>query len=215
MIAVIDYGVGNLFSVEKAFAATGEEVKVTGEAEDLKAADKLVLPGVGAFGDCMKNLESTGLIPIILEQIANKKPLFGICVGLQILFEGSEESPNVKGLGIFKGMVRRINAPQLKIPHMGWNAILIWNAECGMRNDSDLEFGVRHNLFIDLNEKPYFYFVHSYHAVPEDKNLIIATTDYGETLTAAVARDNIYATQFHPEKSGDVGLQLLKNFVNH
>ena len=205
MIAIIDYGVGNLFSVEKAFAAIGEDVKVTGEAKDLKIADKLVLPGVGAFGDCMKNLEATGLVPVIMKQIANKKPLLGICVGLQILFEGSEESPNVKGLGIFKGMVRRINAPQLKIPHMGWNAILMRNVELGIRND----------LFSDLNEKPYFYFVHSYHAVPEDKNLIVATTDYGETLTAAVAKDNIYATQFHPEKSGDVGLQLLKNFVNH
>ena len=197
MIAVIDYGVGNLFSVEKAFAAIGEEVKVTGEAEDLKTADKLVLPGVGAFGDCMKNLKSTGLIPIILEQIANKKPLLGICVGLQILFEGSEESPDVKGLGVFKGMVKRINAPQLKIPHMGWNAV-----------------STQHKLFKGLKENPYFYFVHSYHAVPEDRSLITATTEYGETLTAAVASGNIYATQFHPEKSGDVGLQVLKNFVN-
>ncbi len=197
MIAVIDYGVGNLFSVEKAFAAIGEEVKVTGEAEDLKMADKLVLPGVGAFGDCMKNLEATDLIPIILEQIINKKPLLGICVGLQILFEGSEESPKSKGLGVFKGMVRRLNAPQLKIPHMGWNSVSTHNS-----------------LFEGLNENPYFYFVHSYHAVPEDRSLITATTEYGETLTAAVAMDNIYATQFHPEKSGDVGLQLLKNFVN-
>ena len=199
MLAIIDYGVGNLFSVEKAFASIGEKVKVTGNAEDLKAADKLVLPGVGAFGDCMKNLEATGLIPVILEQISNKKPLLGICVGLQILFEGSEESPDIKGLGVFKGNVQRINAPQLKIPHMGWNAISV-------RNNFD--------LFTNLNEKPFFYFVHSYHAVPDDKNLIIATTEYGETVTAAVACDNIYATQFHPEKSGDVGLQVLKNFVN-
>ena len=199
MLAIIDYGVGNLFSVEKAFASIGEKVKVTGNAEDLKAADKLVLPGVGAFGDCMKNLEATGLIPVILEQISNKKPLLGICVGLQILFEGSEESPDIKGLGVFKGNVQRINAPQLKIPHMGWNAISMQN---------------NFNLFDHLNEKPFFYFVHSYHAVPEDKNLVIATTEYGETLTAAVACDNIYATQFHPEKSGDVGLQVLKNFVN-
>ena len=197
MIAIIDYGVGNLFSVEKAFTAIGEEVKVTGEAEDLKAADKLVLPGVGAFGDCMKNLESTGLIPVILEQINNNKPLLGICVGLQILFEGSEESPNAKGLGIFKGMVKRINAPHLKIPHMGWNAVSTQN-----------------NLFKGLKDNSYFYFVHSYHAVPEDHSLITATTEYSETLTAAVAKDNIYATQFHPEKSGDVGLQILKNFVN-
>jgi len=197
MIAVIDYGVGNLFSVEKAFAATGEEVIVTGNSEDLKAADKLVLPGVGAFGDCMKNLESTDLIPIILEQINNKKPLFGICVGLQILFEDSEESPNVKGLGVFKGTVKKINAPQLKIPHMGWNVISIRNSK----------------LFNGLNENPYFYFVHSYHAVPKDKNLIAATADYGEELTAAVIKDNIYATQFHPEKSGDVGLKIIENFV--
>ena len=197
LTAIIDYGVGNLYSVEKAFAAIDEEVKVTGNAEDLRAADKLVLPGVGAFGDCMKNLESTGLIPVILEQVENNKPLLGICVGLQILFECSEESPGVKGLGIFKGMVKKINAPSLKIPHMGWNSILMHN-----------------NLFNNLKEKPYFYFVHSYHAVPENKDIIAATTDYGETLTAAVANKNIYATQFHPEKSGDVGLQVLKNFVN-
>ena len=198
MIAVIDYGVGNLFSVEKAFAAIGEEVKVTGEAEDLRTADKLVLPGVGAFGDCMKNLEATGLIPVILEQIKNKKPLFGICVGLQILFEGSEESPNAKGLGIFKGFVRKINADSLKIPHMGWNSI----------STKDVR------IFDGLKKNPYFYFVHSYHAIPEQKDIIAATTDYGEVLTAAVANENIFATQFHPEKSGDVGLQILRNFVN-
>ena len=202
MIAIIDYGVGNLFSVEKAFASIGEEVKVTGSADDLRAADKLVLPGVGAFGDCMKNLESTGLIPIIKEQVANKKNLFGICVGLQILFENSEESPGVIGLGILKGTIKKINAPQLKIPHMGWN-FLIKNAECRMLND-----------FLNGLDRSYFYFVHSYHAVPEDKNLIAATTDYGETLTAAIAYENIFATQFHPEKSGDVGLKLLKNFCD-
>ena len=198
MIAIIDYGVGNLFSVEKAFAATGQDVIVTGNADDLRTADKLVLPGVGAFGDCMKNLEASGLISIILEQIKNKKPLLGICVGLQILFEGSEESPNIKGLGVFKGMVKHINAPGLKIPHMGWNAVTI----------------KQEDLFKDVGDKSYFYFVHSYHAVPDDKTLIAATTDYGEILTAAVVKENIYATQFHPEKSGDVGLKLLKNFVN-
>lgn len=204
MIAIIDYGVGNLFSVEKAFASIGQEVKVTGDAEDLRSADKLVLPGVGAFGDCMNNLEATGLIPVILEEVEKKKPLLGICVGLQILFEGSEESPGVKGLGIFKGTVKRIKAPQLKIPHMGWNSILMRNEECIMRNC----------LFDNLAEKPYFYFVHSYHAVPNDQDLIAATTDYGERLTAAIVKDNIYATQFHPEKSGDVGLQILNNFVS-
>ena len=195
MIAIIDYGVGNLYSVEKAFSAIGEEVKVTGNAEDLRSADKLVLPGVGAFGDCMNNLESTGLIPVVLEQIANKKKLLGICVGLQILFEGSDESPNIKGLGVFKGFVRKINAPLLKIPQMGWNAVEMHN-----------------NLFEGLKNNSYFYFVHSYHAVPDDKKIIAATTNYGETLTAAVASENVYATQFHPEKSGDVGLKILKNF---
>ena len=197
LITIIDYGVGNLYSVEKAFASIGEEVKVSGNADDLEAADKLILPGVGAFGDCMKNLESTGLIPVILSQIANGKSILGICVGLQILFEGSDESPDIKGLGIFKGRVRKINAPQLKIPHMGWNSVKSNN-----------------NLFDGIKDDSYFYFVHSYHAVPEDKDLIIATTTYNETLTAAVADKNIYATQFHPEKSGDVGLHLLKNFVN-
>ena len=197
LITIIDYGVGNLYSVEKAFASIGEEVKVSGNADDLEAADKLILPGVGAFGDYMKNLESTGLIPVILSQIANGKSILGICVGLQILFEGSDESPDIKGLGIFKGRVRKINAPQLKIPHMGWNSVKSNN-----------------NLFDGIKDDSYFYFVHSYHAVPEDKDLIIATTTYNETLTAAVADKNIYATQFHPEKSGDVGLHLLKNFVN-
>ena len=198
MIAIIDYGVGNLFSVEKAFASIGEEVKVTGAADDLKSADKLVLPGVGAFGDCMNNLKSTGLIPVIMEQINNNKPLLGICVGLQILFEGSDESPDVKGLGIFKGMVRHIEAPNLKIPHMGWNSVSI-------KNRAD-------NLFNDIKDNSYFYFVHSYHAVPEDKSIIAAVTEYGETLTAAIISNNIYATQFHPEKSGDVGINLIKNF---
>ena len=198
MVAVIDYGVGNLFSVEKAFAAVGAEVGVTRAAEALKRADKLVLPGVGAFGDCMRNLEATGLIPVIREEIAAGKPLLGICVGLQILFEGSEETPEAKGLGIFKGIVRKIHAPGLKVPHMGWNSI-----RC--RQDSRLLSG--------LGGQPYVYFVHSYHAVPEDRGIVLATTEYGEELTAAVAWKNVQATQFHPEKSGDIGLRILKNFM--
>lgn len=198
MVAVIDYGVGNLFSVEKAFAAVGAEVEVTRAAEALKRADKLVLPGVGAFGDCMRNLEATGLIPVIREEIAAGKPLLGICVGLQILFEGSEETPDAKGLGIFKGIVRKIHAPGLKVPHMGWNSI-----RC--RQDSRLLSG--------LGGQPYVYFVHSYHAVPEERGIVLATTEYGEELTAAVAWKNVQATQFHPEKSGDIGLRILKNFM--
>ena len=206
MIAVIDYGVGNLYSVEKALKFVGGEVKVTSSAADLKDADKLVLPGVGAFGDCMKNLTATGLIPTILEQVLMHKPLLGICVGLQILFEKSEESPNVKGLGIFKGEVKKIRAGNLKIPHMGWNSI-----EIG-RKDNLIKFGAS-KIFAGLEGKNYFYFVHSYHAAPSNADIITATTDYSEKVTAAVELGNIFATQFHPEKSGDVGLKVLKNFV--
>ena len=206
MIAVIDYGVGNLYSVEKALKFVGGEVKVTSSAADLKDADKLVLPGVGAFGDCMKNLKATGLIPTILEQVLIHKPLLGICVGLQILFEKSEESPNVKGLGIFKGEIKKIRAGNLKIPHMGWNSI-----EIG-RKDNLIKFGAS-KLLTGLEGKNYFYFVHSYHAAPSNADIVTATTDYGEKVTAAVELGNIFATQFHPEKSGDVGLKVLKNFV--
>lgn len=200
MTAIIDYGVGNLYSVEKALAAVGEEVCVTSDEKILRAADRLVLPGVGAFGDCMKNLEATGLIPVIREQISLKKPILGICVGLQILFDGSDESPEVDGLKIFGGQIKKIRADGLKIPHMGWNSISL--AE---KNSV---------LFRNFGSKPYFYFVHSFHAVPENKNLITATCNYGENVTAAVETENIFATQFHPEKSGDVGLQVLKNFVS-
>lgn len=199
MIAVIDYGAGNLFSVEKALAQFADDVAVTGDERLVLAADKLVLPGVGDFGECMNNLESTGLIPAIRQRVADGVPLLGICVGEQILFEGSEESPEAKGLGIFKGMVRRIHAPGLKVPHMGWNSV---------------DFSEpRHPLFKNLGEHPYFYFVHSYHCVPEDCGMVAATAEYGGRLTAAVARNNVMATQFHPEKSGDAGLQVLKNFV--
>lgn len=205
MIAVIDYGVGNLFSVEKALLHSGAEVEVTHDAERIAAAEKLVLPGVGAFGDCMKRLEATGLIPVIRHEIEAGKPLLGICVGLQILFEGSDESPNAAGLGVFSGRVRRIEALDLKIPHMGWNS---------------LDFAKRHegrsgiDLFRGISAGSYVYFVHSYHAVPEEPQIITAQAMYGECLTAAVAKDNVQAVQFHPEKSGAVGSAILKNFVN-
>ena len=201
MVAVIDYGVGNLYSVEKALAAAGAEPCVTSDAALLDDAERIVLPGVGAFGDCMRNLEATGLIPAIRRAIEAWKPLFGICVGLQILFEGSEESPGVPGLGIFPGIVRKINAPGLKVPHMGWNSISF--AE-GTEGEA---------LFEGLSPQPYVYFVHSYHAVPEDEKIIVARTQYGEPLTAAVARGSVVASQFHPEKSGDVGLKILRNFM--
>lgn len=201
MIAVIDYGVGNLFSVEKALAAVGADVAVTSDEERLRDAEKIVLPGVGAFGDCMRNLEATGLVPVLKEEIGKGKPLLGICVGLQILFDGSEESPGIRGLGILPGMVRKIQAPGRKIPHMGWNSLAI------------LEPRRKVDLFAGLEETSYVYFVHSYHAVPEDASLITATSCYGSELTASIGKDNVQATQFHPEKSGDVGLRILKNFV--
>lgn len=200
VIAVIDYGVGNLFSVEKAFAQFSNDVKVTSDKSEIEGADKLVLPGVGEFGACMKNFEASGLIQTVMNRVAEGVPLLGICVGLQILFEGSDESPEAKGLGYFKGRVRRIVAPELKIPHMGWNSVEFRQKELP--------------IFRDLPENSYFYFVHSYHAVPEDAGILAAVTEYGEKLTAAVAKDNVMATQFHPEKSGDVGLKLIKNFVD-
>lgn len=197
MIVLIDYGVGNLYSVAKATAFVGGDVKISNSAEDIKRAEKIILPGVGAFGDCMKNLAATGLIPTIEREISSGKKILGICVGLQILFADSDESPCVDGLKIFGGHVKKIRADGLKIPHMGWNSVTFGNSK----------------LFAGLSANPYFYFVHSYHAAPDDPKIISATTIYGENVTAAVEHENIFATQFHPEKSGDVGLRVLKNFV--
>lgn len=202
MIAIVDYGVGNLYSVEKAFAKFSDDVILTQSADVIDKADKVVLPGVGAFGDCMKNFKASGLMDAVMRAVENNKPVMGICVGLQIMFEGSEESPDVKGLGIFKGMVRKINAPGLKIPHMGWNSLII-------NENTHVDI----NLFKNIRKNPYVYFVHSYHAMPEDKSIILATSIYGEEITAAVGKNNVIATQFHPEKSGDIGLSIIKNFV--
>ena len=198
MIILIDYGVGNLHSVAKAVSSVGGDVKISGDVRDLKNSEKIILPGVGAFGDCMKNLFATNLVPELKKEIADGKKILGICVGLQILFAGSEESPFVDGLKIFGGKVKKIRADGLKIPHMGWNSLTFGDSK----------------LFAGLSENPYFYFVHSYHAVPDDEKIISATTIYGEKVTAAVESENIFATQFHPEKSGDVGLKILKNFVD-
>ncbi len=202
MIAIVDYGVGNLYSVEKAFAKFSDDVILTQSADVIDKADKVVLPGVGAFGDCMKNFKASSLMDAVMRAVENNKPVMGICVGLQIMFEGSEESPDIKGLGIFKGMVRKINAPGLKIPHMGWNSLTI-------NENTHVDI----NLFKNIRKSPYVYFVHSYHAVPEDKSIILATSVYGEEITAAVGKNNVIATQFHPEKSGDIGLSIIKNFV--
>ena len=196
-IAIIDYGMGNLHSAAKALEKVGAQVKVTSDPELVRQADKVVLPGVGAFGDCMKNLNERELAPVIHEVIAAGKPFLGICVGLQLLFEGSEEDPGVAGLGIFKGMVRKIAAPGLKIPHMGWN---------------NLEYRTSSSLFQGLPPAAYVYFVHSFHAVPTDESCITAVTDYGGQVTAAVGRGLVQAVQFHPEKSSAVGLKILANF---
>jgi imidazole glycerol-phosphate synthase subunit HisH len=197
MIAIIDYGMGNLYSVEKAFAKLGAAAIITSDPQVIGTADRVVLPGVGAFGDCMRNLKQYGLVDVIRQVIAEGKPFLGICLGLQLLFAGSEEDPGVNGLGIFPGMVRKIKAPDLKIPHMGWNS---------------LEIKKQSPLFDALPEKSYVYFVHSYHAVPDDPELIIAVTDYGGPVTAAIGRGNVQAVQFHPEKSSSTGMGILAGF---
>lgn len=196
MIAIIDYGMGNLYSVEKAFVKLGAPAVVTSDGDVIRKADQVVLPGVGAFGDCMQNLREYDLEPVIAEVVQSGKPFLGICLGLQLMFEGSEEAPGVAGLGLFAGMNRKIVAPELKVPHMGWN---------------DLAFASASPLFKGL-VAPYVYFVHSYHAVPLERELITAVTDYGGLVTAAIGRDNVQAVQFHPEKSGQMGLKILENF---
>ena len=196
-IAIIDYGMGNLHSAAKALEKVGAQVTVTRDPELVRQADKVILPGVGAFGDCMKNLNERGLAPVIHEVIAAGKPFLGICVGLQMLFEGSEEDPGVAGLGIFKGLVRKIVAPGLKVPHMGWNSLALQAAS---------------PLFQGLPPAAYVYFVHSFHAVPTDESCITAVTNYGGQVTAAVGRGLVQAVQFHPEKSSAVGLKILANF---
>ena len=198
MIAIIDYGVGNLVSAEKAFVALGADVRVTSDESTIREASKIVLPGVGAFGDCMKNLEESGLIPVLKESVAAGKPLLGICVGLQVLFDGSEESPGAKGLGLIHGMVKKIQAPGLKVPHMGWN---------------DLILDRPHPVLEGIATGDHAYFVHSYHFRVADPAHRLAFCTYGGEITAIVGRDNILGTQFHPEKSQSTGLRLIGNFL--
>ena len=207
MIAVIDYGMGNLRSVEKAFQAIGAQVIVTHDRNLILNADSIVLPGVGSFKDCMNNLQKLNLIDPIRESINNGKPFLGICLGLQILFDESEEYGPVAGLGILAGKVVRFpnkisetkNGPLIKVPHMGWNKILV------KKTDS---------LFETVETTPYFYFVHSYYVVPEDPSIVATVTHYGIEFVSGIQYKNIYAFQFHPEKSQTLGLSLLKRFSN-
>ncbi len=195
MIAVIDYGAGNLTNVTKAFKSLGIESVVTDDPSVIKNASKIILPGVGSFGEAMQSLRNRGLDKIIKEETASGKPFLGICLGMQLLFEESEESPGVEGLGILKGRIQKIPpSPGLKIPHMGWNDI-----KC------------RGRLFEGL-DSPYVYFVHSYCLDAKDKSIVSATADYGTVIESAVESGNIFAVQFHPEKSGDKGLKILSNF---
>lgn len=194
-IVIIDYGMGNLHSVSKAVEAVEAVPIVTADKKIIAAAEKIILPGVGAFGDCMKNLQATGLVPELIKHIKSGKGFLGICLGMQLLFESSEESPGVAGLGIFKGAVKRLTT-EYKVPHMGWNRLKLKAA----------------SPLTAATDGSYVYFVHSFHAVPEDSNIITAVCDYGTEITAAVGRDNIQALQFHPEKSGEVGLKMLQAF---
>ena len=200
MIAIIDYDAGNLKSVEKALAHIGEESVITRDFQTILNADKVILPGVGAFGDAMANLKRLELDKVIRELNEKQTPFLGICLGLQLLFESSDETQGVEGLGILKGKIVKIPpAPGLKIPHMGWNS---------------LHFQNNGRLFQGIPEQTYVYFVHSYYLQAEEPEIVKATTEYSTCIHASVEKDNVFACQFHPEKSSDTGLQILKNFIS-
>lgn len=196
MIAIIDYDAGNLRNVEKAFHFLGREALVTDDPNTIETADHVVLPGVGAFGDCMASLRAKNLEGTIKKVIESGTPFLGICLGMQLLFEESEESPGVAGLGILKGRIRRIPDRGLKIPHMGWNDI-----RC-------------HGKLFEGLKQPYVYFVHSYCLDAKDKSIVSAKAEYGIDIEAAVEAGNVFAAQFHPEKSGEAGLRMLNNFAD-
>ena len=200
MIALIDYDAGNTKSVEKALSFLGETSILTRDRRALLDADKVILPGVGNFGEAMENLEKTGLIPVIHEIVEKKTPFLGICLGLQLLFEESEEAPGVRGLGLLKGKILKIPAgEERKIPHMGWNSLKLQN---------------QGRLFRGIPEEAYVYFVHSYYLRAEEREIVKASTFYGTEIDASVEKENVFACQFHPEKSSGVGLSILKNFVD-
>ena len=192
MIAIIDYDAGNIKSVEKALAYLGEEVRITRDREEILASDGVILPGVGAFGDAMEKLHTYGLVDVIREVVRRQIPFLGICLGLQLMFESSEESPGVEGLGLLPGKILKIpEAPGMKVPHMGWNSLKV-------RQDS--------RLFQDIPDGSYVYFVHSYYLKAGSEDIVAATTEYGTHIHAAVEKGNLYACQFHPEKSSQTGL---------
>jgi glutamine amidotransferase len=196
MIAIVDYGMGNLRSVEKGFLKVGVDARVVREPQAVDDADAVVLPGVGAFRDCIRNLAQTSMTESIMRSIQKGKPYLGICLGLQVLFSESEEFGIYKGLDVFKGKVVRFQI-DLKVPHMGWNNVKILR---------------KPPIFDGIQDESFFYFVHSYYVAPDDTAAVSTTTDYGITFTSMVWKDNIFATQFHPEKSQESGLRVLKNF---
>lgn len=199
MIAILDYDAGNIRSVEKALQHLGEETILTHDFREIQKADKVILPGVGAFGDAMEHLKHYELDRAIKEVVAMDKPFLGICLGLQLLFESSDETPGVEGLGILKGNILRIPEEEgLKIPHIGWNS---------------LDFPREGRLFQDLPADPYVYFVHSYYLQAQEPQIVTATCEYGVQIHASVEKNQVFACQFHPEKSGEVGLKILKNFA--
>jgi len=196
MIAIVDYGMGNLRSVGKGFKKVGIDAKVTSSARDIDDAKAVVLPGVGAFRDCMRNLTDLSLTEAIARSIKKGKPYLGICLGLQVLFSESEEFGRCGGLDILRGKVVRFQIKE-KVPHMGWNTVRLVK---------------RPPLFSDISDDSFFYFVHSFYVVPEDKEIIAGTTEYGIPFTSMIWKDNVFATQFHPEKSQELGLKILAGF---
>ena len=199
MIGIIDYDAGNIRSVEKALSYLGEKTVVSRDPDILKSVDKVILPGVGSFGQAMENLHRYELVPVIRDMIEDGKPFLGICLGLQLLFESSEESPGAEGLGILKGKILKIpSSPGLKIPHMGWNSLQLQN---------------NGRLFRNIPQDTYVYFVHSYYLQAQEPEIVKAVTGYGTEIHASVEKDNVFACQFHPEKSGKYGLEILKNFA--
>ena len=199
MISIIDYDAGNIKSVEKALQFLGQEVVITDDRDVIMSSDKVILPGVGAFGDAMEKLRSRNLEGVIHDFVDKGRPFLGICLGLQLMFKESEESPGVTGLGLLDGRIIRIpSSEELKVPQIGWN---------------DIRINPKSKLLAGLGEHPYVYFVHSYYLQAEHEEDVAATTEYGVTIHAAVEKGNVMATQFHPEKSSDVGLQILRNFI--